>query len=48
MIRPDAVAQAPSTWLEQMEAMLPHVGKKTAAAWAAKINQWRQALPPKP
>jgi RHS repeat-associated protein len=37
-----------SNWLDQMEAMLPHVGKKTAADWAAKINQWRQALPPKP
>jgi hypothetical protein len=36
-----------SNWLNQMEAMLPHVGKKTAADWAAKINQWRQALPPK-
>jgi hypothetical protein len=37
-----------SNWLDQMEAMLPHIGKKTAADWAAKINQWRQALPPKP
>jgi hypothetical protein len=37
-----------SNWLDQMEAMLPHVGKKTAADWAARINQWRQALPRKP
>jgi hypothetical protein len=37
-----------TTWLNQMEAMLPHVGKKTAADWVARIAHWRQELPPKP
>jgi hypothetical protein len=34
-----------SNWLNQMEAVLPYVGKKTGAQWSAKINEWRQALP---
>jgi len=37
-----------SNWLNQMEAMLPHVGKKTAAEWGAKISKWRRTLPAQP
>jgi hypothetical protein len=36
--------QEVDNWLNQMEAVLPHVGKKTAAQWSARISQWRQAL----
>jgi hypothetical protein len=32
------------SWLHQMEALLPHVGQKTAAKWQARINSWRAAL----
>jgi hypothetical protein len=31
-------------WLVQMERLLPHVGKKTAAEWQARIDGWRAAL----
>ena len=31
-------------WLLQMERLLPHVGKKTAAEWQARIDTWRAAL----
>jgi hypothetical protein len=27
-----------------MEALLRHVGKKTAAEWEARIERWRAAL----
>jgi hypothetical protein len=32
-------------WLTQMERMVPHVGKKTGAVWAARITQWRSQPP---
>ena len=32
------------SWLDQMEAMLVHVGKTTGAHWAEKIAQWRSEL----
>jgi len=28
-------------WLNQMEAVLDHVGKKTAEEWSARITEWR-------
>jgi hypothetical protein len=31
-------------WLNQMEAMLPHVGNKTAAEWQPRIARLHQAL----
>ena len=31
-------------WLLQMEALLPHVSKKTAAEWQARIDNWRGFL----
>ena len=31
-------------WLLQMEALLRHVGKATAAEWQARIDDWRAAL----
>jgi hypothetical protein len=31
-------------WIRQMEALLPHVGKKTAAEWQARLDGWRTAL----
>jgi hypothetical protein len=31
-------------WLNQMEAVLPHVGKKTGAHWAEQIARWRHEL----
>jgi len=31
-------------WIHQMEAMIPHVGKKTAAEWQARIDKWRATL----
>ena len=33
-----------TTWLGDMEKVLPAVGKKTAAKWQAKLTAWRQAL----
>jgi hypothetical protein len=32
------------TWIKQMEDVLPHVGDKTAAEWAAKIAEWKARL----
>jgi hypothetical protein len=31
-------------WLNQMEVMVSHVGKKTGAEWQARIEAWRQEL----
>ena len=31
-------------WLLQMEGMVPHVGKKTAAEWVARLEAWRLRL----
>jgi hypothetical protein len=31
-------------WLNQMEGVLRHVGKKTAAEWEARIRAYREAL----
>ena len=31
-------------WLEQMEGVLPHVGKKTARDWQRYIAEWHQAV----
>jgi hypothetical protein len=31
-------------WLLQMEDLLPHVGKKTAAEWQTRIDGWRSAI----
>jgi phage shock protein PspC (stress-responsive transcriptional regulator) len=31
-------------WIRQMENVLPHVGEKTAAEWAARIAEWRARL----
>jgi hypothetical protein len=31
-------------WLQQMEELLPHVGKKTAAEWQTRIATWRATL----
>jgi hypothetical protein len=32
------------TWLRDMEAVLPAVGKKTGSEWEKRIQIWRQAL----
>jgi hypothetical protein len=32
------------SWLNQMEALVPHVGKKTAQEWQARIESWRAQL----
>ena len=31
-------------WLAQMEAMVPHVGKKTGAEWQARIEAWKAQI----
>jgi hypothetical protein len=31
-------------WLREMEEVLPHVGKKTAAEWQDRIDAYRAAL----
>jgi hypothetical protein len=31
-------------WLRKMEALLPHVGKKTSAKWQARIDTYRAQL----
>jgi hypothetical protein len=31
-------------WIRQIEELLPHVGKKTAAEWQERIDGWRAAL----
>jgi hypothetical protein len=31
-------------WLRQMEEVLPHVGKKTAAEWQSRIQTFRVTL----
>jgi hypothetical protein len=31
-------------WLRQMEDLLTHVGKKTAAEWQTRIQAYREAL----
>lgn len=31
-------------WLREMEEVLPHVGKKTAAEWQVRIDAYRAAL----
>jgi hypothetical protein len=33
-----------TNWLNQMEAMVSHVGKKTGAQWQARIEEWRARL----
>jgi hypothetical protein len=33
-----------SNWLREMEEYLPHVGKKTAAEWQARIDACRATL----
>lgn len=31
-------------WIEQIEALLDHVGARTAAEWQARIDEWRERL----
>jgi hypothetical protein len=31
-------------WIDQIEAVLPHVGQKTSLEWASRIAHWRQQL----
>jgi len=31
-------------WLREMEEVLPHVGKKTAAEWQARIDGYHRSL----
>jgi hypothetical protein len=31
-------------WLQQMEELLTHVGKKTAAEWQTRLQTYRDAL----
>jgi hypothetical protein len=33
-----------NNWLAQIEAMVPHVGKKTGAEWKARIEAWKARL----
>jgi poly(3-hydroxyalkanoate) synthetase len=32
------------TWIEQVEAVLPAVGKKTAETWHARIRRWNEII----
>jgi hypothetical protein len=31
-------------WIRQMEKVLPYIGDKTAAEWAARIAEWKARL----
>jgi hypothetical protein len=31
-------------WLQEMEALLRYVGKKTSIQWQARIDAWRAAI----
>ncbi len=31
-------------WICQIEALLPHLGQKTADGWASRIEGWKQRL----
>jgi hypothetical protein len=33
-----------NNWIRQMEEVLPHVGKRTAADWAVRIAEWKARL----
>jgi hypothetical protein len=33
-----------NNWIRQMEEVLPHAGKKTAADWSARIAGWKGRL----
>jgi hypothetical protein len=33
-----------NSWFMQMEAVLPHIGTRTAATWAARIAAWKSAM----
>ncbi len=32
------------SWIDQIEAVLAHVGGKTSAEWVARIEQWKAKL----
>jgi hypothetical protein len=33
------------SWIQQVESLLPHVGRKTSAKWWAKIADWKAQVP---